>query len=291
MSPNSEPMKLYDIKKRFHDVLGTKYDENEIDSFFFILSEHYYKTSRIQLAVEPDYAVENTDDIFMALNDLQLEKPIQYIVGETEFYGLPFHVNNNVLIPRPETEELVDWVISEFGVRNSEFKILDVGTGSGCIAVSLAKHLPEAKVYGLDVSCEALKMAKHNAELNEVSVTFLNIDILNPNASFLDELEFDVIVSNPPYVREKEKPLMRANVLNNEPHLALFVKNEAPLQFYKAITSFSTKSLKNGGVLFFEINEYLGQEMIQLLNDNNFTEIKLRQDLQKKDRMLKGVLG
>ena len=270
-------MRLKEIQNIFHKELDAIYDKNEIDSFFFMLTMHYYKVSRIELAVDINLAIVNQNKILEALDYLKQEQPIQYVIGETEFYGLPFTVNKNVLIPRPETEELVEWIISkQQKVNNKQLNILDIGTGSGCIAISLAKNLPSAKVYALDVSKEALQVAKHNAILNEVRVEFLNDDILNFNKSIFENLEFDIVVSNPPYVREQEKALMKTNVLNNEPHLALFVKDNNPLQFYEAITTFSVVNLKKGGMLFFEINEYLGDDMIHLLSSNGFSEIELK---------------
>ncbi|MEP5339482.1 MAG: peptide chain release factor N(5)-glutamine methyltransferase [Algibacter sp.] len=283
-------MKLKVIQKTFQETLNKLYPSEEIDSFFYILMESYYKISRIQLAMDYGLSVANFDAILKALELLKQQKPIQYILGETEFYGLPFRVNQNTLIPRPETEELVEWVIEESKNRNSEFRILDIGTGSGCIAISLAKKLPNAKVYTLDVSKEALKVAKENAELNKVSVEFIECDILNVEAGqFAKEHGFDIIVSNPPYVRNLEKKIMQSNVLDNEPHLALFVENENPLQFYKAITDFAVKNLNKDGSLFFEINEYLGKEMIQLLSESHFENIELKQDIFKRDRMVRGV--
>ncbi|MCL4124898.1 UNVERIFIED_CONTAM: hypothetical protein GTU68_024445 [Idotea baltica] len=285
-------MKLKTIQSIFQSTLNKLYPSEEIDSFFYILIESYFKVTRIQLAMDYDLSVDNVDEILKALDLLKQQKPIQYILGETEFYGLPFKVNENTLIPRPETEELVEWVINEFKNHKSKIKILDIGTGSGCIAISLAKNLPNAKVYALDVSKEALKVAKHNANLNTVDVQFIEDSILSvSHAELLSSiLKFDVIVSNPPYVRNLEKELMQPNVLENEPHLALFVENENPLQFYKAITNFAVKNLNKQGVLFFEINEYLGNEMLQLLNDYYFENIELKQDIYKKDRMIKGVL-
>ncbi|MBP0905185.1 peptide chain release factor N(5)-glutamine methyltransferase [Mariniflexile gromovii] len=283
-------MNLKDVQNTFHLELDAVYDKEEVDSFFFMLIESYYNVSRLKLAMEPNLSVDGYEAILNALNLLKEEQPIQYILGESEFYGLPFKVNQYTLIPRPETEELVAWIISKFKNQNSEIRILDVGTGSGCIAVSLAKNLPNAKVYALDVSNEAIRMAKKNAQLNDVTVEFIEADILKPETWGPDfsKMTFDVIVSNPPYVREQEKQLMKPNVLNNEPHLALFVNDENPLLFYKAITEFAVKNLTENGELFFEINEYLGKEMIQLLVNNNFKNIELKQDIFKKDRMIKG---
>jgi len=286
-------MKLKDIQNKFHEVLDATYGKEEVNSFFFMLVDFYYKISRLQLAMEPDLKIETPDAILNALEALKREQPIQYILGETEFYGLPFKVNEHVLIPRPETEELVEWVISEFRIQNSEFRVLDIGTGSGCIAISLAKNLPNAKVYALDVSKEALKIAKQNAELNHVEVEFIEADILTCRDTELVSAshKFDIIVSNPPYIRTEEKLQMKNNVLNNEPHLALFVNDENPLLFYEAISSFATHKLNPNSMLFFEINEYLGNDMIRLLKEKQFKNIELKQDIFKKDRMIKGELS
>ena len=284
-------MKLKEIQNTFHKVLDAIYEKDEVDSFFFILIDSIYKISRLQLALDTDLEIDNEAEILNALNDLKQEKPIQYILGETEFYGLPFNVNENTLIPRPETEELVDWIINETD-KSKEINVLDIGTGSGCIAISLAANLPNAKVYALDVSVEALKVAQQNTLLNGVDVAFIEADILTNRHAELVSVshKFDIIVSNPPYVREQEKIQMKPNVLNNEPHLALFVKDENPLLFYKAISDFSICNLNKNGSLFFEINEYLGNEMIQLLKANQFENIELKQDIFKKDRMIKGDL-
>ena len=202
-----------------------------------------------------------------------------------------FKVNENTLIPRPETEELVDWILKEGTDR--AVNVLDIGTGSGCIAIALAKNMPNAKVYALDISKAALKTAKLNADLNKVKIEFIEADILTIGHAELVSVshKFDVIVSNPPYIQEKEKPLMKPNVLNNEPHLALFVKDENPLLFYEAITEFAIHNLTKNGQLFFEINEYLGRKMIRLLIDNNFKNIELKQDILKKDRMIKAIVN
>ncbi|MBU3822556.1 peptide chain release factor N(5)-glutamine methyltransferase [Flavobacteriaceae bacterium XHP0103] len=283
-------MRLKEIQHIFHKELDAIYDTNEVDSFFLLLIEAYYKISRLQMAMDPNIALEDDGKMVSALDALKNEVPIQYIIGETVFFGLPFKVDENVLIPRPETEELVDWIIKKTTVPNPT--ILDIGTGSGCIAVTLAKKMPEAKVFALDVSKEALEVATENAILNETTVDFLKADILDSNTWSTDfkKLKFDVVVSNPPYVREQEKARMKSNVVDNEPHLALFVSDENPLQFYKAITNFSTTNLKVGGRLFFEINEYLGNDMIQLLKAHNFVNIELKQDIFKRDRMIKGQI-
>jgi len=288
-------MKLKELKELFQKKLGGLYDVEEIDSFFYILIEHYLGLKRIALALKPEisYSKEDLESILKALEFLKKQIPIQYILGETEFFGLPFKVNSHVLIPRPETEELVDWILNfeKSESVNNGLKILDIGTGSGCIAVSLAKNLNRAHVYALDVSHDALEVAKRNATLNNVSVEFIEADILNLetwNTEFKN-LKFDIIVSNPPYVRELEKAQMKSNVVHNEPHLALFVENEDPLIFYKAITKYAVDNLTTKGYLFFEINEYLGKPMTQLLKSFNFNAIELKQDIFKKDRMIKGT--
>ncbi|OYX22398.1 MAG: protein-(glutamine-N5) methyltransferase, release factor-specific, partial [Flavobacteriales bacterium 32-35-8] len=245
-------MKLKDIQYIFHQELDAIYDKHEVDRFFFILLESYYNITRIKLAVNPELIMDDNEKILNALKRLKSQEPIQYIIGQTEFFGLPFKVNQHILIPRPETEELVDWILtSDPRPKTQDPAILDVGTGSGCIAISLAKNLKNAKVYALDVSRKALNVAIENAESNDVKVEFIEADILMTEV--ISDLKFDIIVSNPPYVRHLEKTQMKPNVLNNEPHLALFVEDENPLQFYKAITQFAVNNLKDNGMLFFEI--------------------------------------
>lgn len=281
-------MLLKEIKTIFHSELDESYELTEVDSFFYILIEHYLNLERFILALEPELMVSKTEEVplFQALSRLKLHEPIQYIIGKTHFMDLELVVNKNVLIPRPETEELVQWVSDNHGDRNTAFKILDIGTGSGSIAVALAKNFAKAQVFALDISEEALEVAKENAKLNEVDITFLKANILD----FDFKQKFDLIVSNPPYVREQEKKEMHRNVLENEPDLALFVSDEDPLIFYRKIVQFSRKNLNKNGILYFEINQYLGKETEQLLSDHNFSEIELRKDMFGNDRMLKGKL-
>ncbi|MGB5418516.1 peptide chain release factor N(5)-glutamine methyltransferase [Algibacter sp.] len=279
-------MKLKHLQNIFHDDLDAIYGEEEVDSFFYMLIHDYFDVTRIQLAIDSNLTIDDPEKILEALSFLRDHVPIQYVIGETEFYGLPFKVNNNVLIPRPETEELVNWVLKKTD-KEKTVSIIDLGTGSGCIAISLAKNLPNAKIFALDISEKALEVAKQNAKLNNVNIEFIEADILETKS--IQDLKFDIIVSNPPYVREKEKAFMKPNVLENEPHLALFVKDNNPLLFYEAITHFSVLNLIDNGVLYFEINEYLGKDMIELLHDNNFQNIELKQDIFKKDRMIKGI--
>lgn len=226
-----------------------------------------------------------------AILRLKIHEPIQYIIGETEFYGLPFKVNKHTLIPRPETEELVEWIYSEFSnqqstINNQQF--LDIGTGSGCIAISLAKYLPNSKVSALDISEEALKIARENAETNKVEVDFFQKDIL---AAETLPKKYDVIISNPPYVRELEKKQMQQNVLKHEPESALYVGNEDPLLFYRTISHLAKKHLNPEGKLFFEINEYLADELTALLEDEGFKNIQVKKDIFGKDRMIKCSLN
>ena len=279
-------MTFAELKAHIHNSLQSLYPKSEINSFYFILLEHYgnYTTAEVLANVSTQLTDNITKAIQQAITELQTAKPIQYILGETEFFSNRFFVNENVLIPRPETEELVDWVLQEYPDKSEKIKILDVGTGSGCIAISLAKALPNAVVTAIDVSEGALKVAKRNAELNSVVTHFLQQDILRIET--LSD-KYDIIISNPPYVRELEKKEIRHNVLEYEPHLALFVPDNNPLLFYDKIATLAQQSLNTNGSLFFEINQYLGQEIQTLLEQKHFTEITLRQDLFGNDRMIK----
>ncbi|QCX00278.1 peptide chain release factor N(5)-glutamine methyltransferase [Aggregatimonas sangjinii] len=288
-------MLLNEIKTIFHKELDALYPSEEVNSFFYLLLEELLGLERFILALRPDYVVSKEEEqpLFEALSQLRLHRPIQYIVGQTNFMGLDFMVKEGVLIPRPETEELVQWVLDVtaedpvFKNQNSAFNVLDIGTGSGCIAILLAKKWTDAKVYGLDVSESALAVARKNAQENEATVQFIHSNILS-----LDSLDtkFDVIVSNPPYVRKSEKVDMQPNVLQYEPENALFVPDNDALKFYKAIVDFAATNLENNGMLFLEINQYLGKEAIQLLQGHNFSEIELRKDMYGNDRMLKGKI-
>jgi release factor glutamine methyltransferase len=244
------------------------------------------------LALQPDliFSEEEIAAWNSILEQLKLEIPIQYLLGKTSFYGLDFEVNENVLIPRPETEELVDWILERQQPTGNgrNLKILDIGTGSGCIAISLAKNLPNAQVFAIDVSEKALATAKKNAESNAVKVTFISRNILD--AEDLEQ-EFDIIVSNPPYVRNLEKEEIKKNVLEHEPHLALFVEDNDALIFYRKIAELAQKNLSNSGELYFEINQYLGKEMVDLLEGMNFKNIELRKDIYGNDRMTLAVLS
>lgn len=286
-------MRLKDIQQIFHKELDSIYGISEVDSFFYILIEFYFNLPRYYLALDPDFSLSKDEQALMikALHDLKQERPIQYITGVTEFLGMPIHVNEKVLIPRPETEELVGWIFKELKKRDrSDFRILDVGTGSGCIAIALTKEFNTAEVFALDVSDSILEMAEENAKLNEVKINFIKSDILFIGDRLNGVKEpLDVIVSNPPYVRYTEKKFMKNNVLKNEPHLALFVDDNDPLKFYNAIADLALKILSEDGMLFFEINAYLAEEMKDLLNEKGFTNVELRQDIFGKDRMIKAT--
>ncbi|WP_339918604.1 peptide chain release factor N(5)-glutamine methyltransferase [uncultured Flavobacterium sp.] len=284
-------MKIKEYRSQFIHELLPIYDEGEAESFFYLILEEERQLKRIDLALDPELVFGEEEIILWnsILEQLKLEIPIQYLLGKTSFFGLDFEVNENVLIPRPETEELVEWIINGNSKteRFKDLKILDIGTGSGCIAISLAKNMPNARVYAIDVSEKALATAKRNAILNQVDVKFITQNILETED--LKE-QFDIIVSNPPYVRNLEKQEIKKNVLDNEPHLALFVEDDDALIFYKKIAALAQKNLSGEGSLFFEINQYLGKDMLTLLEKMNFKNIELRKDIYGNDRMIRGTI-
>ena len=283
---------LKQYKEQFIGKLIDTYPITEIDTFFTYLVEEYLELQRIDIIMKPDFEIPTEKEAVLnnALERLLNEEPIQYIIGHTEFFGLPFKVNNHTLIPRPETEELVEWVIQEVNSMRKELgsdkklSILDIGTGSGCIPISLKKNLSNVDVTSIDISEKALGTAKQNAKLNEVDVEFIEKDILNTNSL---PKQYDIIVSNPPYVRNLEKVEIKNNVLQNEPHLALFVDDNNPLVFYEKIADLAKIHLTDNGFLFFEINQYLGQETLKMLEDKKFTTNELRKDIFNNDRMIK----
>ncbi|AYN67876.1 peptide chain release factor N(5)-glutamine methyltransferase [Euzebyella marina] len=281
-------MLLREIKSIFHKELDRLYPKDETNSFFYILIEHYLGLERFILALQPNLSLtkEEEQPLFEALSKLKLKCPVQYITGVTHFMDLQLKVNEAVLIPRPETEELVRWILDDHTDKERKTNVLDIGTGSGCIAIALAQTNFDWSISAMDISKEALTVAKNNALGNKVNVDFFEEDILKVPSL---ERKFDIIVSNPPYVREMEKKEMSANVLEYEPSLALFVENDHPLVFYSRIVEFSKKHLVKDGCLYFEINQYLGKEMVRLLGDNYFSEIELRKDMYGNDRMVKAV--
>jgi release factor glutamine methyltransferase len=284
-------MLIKNYKTTFLQELSSLYDEKEIESFFYLILEKLHGLKRIDLALKPETVIDgiHLKQWKSIVSDLKSYKPIQYILAETEFYGLPFLVNENVLIPRSETEELVQLIISK-NLKIQESKnltILDIGTGSGCIPIALKKNLPNAEVYAIDVSEKALATAQKNAELNNVEVHLMLKDILETEDL---EQQFDIIVSNPPYVRNLEKAEINPNVLEYEPHLALFVEDNDALLFYRKITKLAKKSLYENGQLYFEINQYLGKETVALVESFGFKNVKLIKDIYGNDRMISAAL-
>ena len=258
-------MTLQDFKLKMISELSSIYEMDELNSIFNTLTEEYLKIPRSKILLANEiYLDDEKQTLFLsALERLKTHEPIQYILSKTSFMDMKFKVNSSVLIPRPETEELVRLMLKE-DLDGKE--ILDIGTGSGCIAISLAKYLPNAKVTALDISKDALKVAKENAKLNNVDIHFINTDIFK----FKSHKKYDIIVSNPPYVTESEKVLMKKNVLDFEPELALFVDDTDPLMYYSEIIDLLNRNLYLGGYLFFEINNKYFQEIKENLIDNGF---------------------
>lgn len=282
-------MRIKQYRTQFIKELSPFYDAYEAESFFYLILEDKHKLRQIDLALNHELTFSDGDFVVWdsLLAQLKKEVPIQYLLGKTNFYGLDFEVNENVLIPRPETEELVEWIINENSKTDKAktIKILDIGTGSGCIAISLAKNIPNAQVYAMDISKKAIETAKRNAMNNKTDVTFILQDVLNTEVL---KCTFDIIVSNPPYVRNLEKEEIKKNVLDYEPHLALFVEDNDALIFYRKIAALAQNNLLENGQLYFEINQYLGDEMKDLLEKMNFKSIELRKDIYDNDRMIFG---
>lgn len=303
-----------DCRKYYAGELEKIYGSDEANALIMILLEHYFNIDRVKMALEPDLRLSESEllTLHFAVKELLKNKPVQYIIGETEFCGMKFCVNENVLIPRPETQELVEklavnsYQFSSFRQKRSgvetrakrelsplvkkspaNISILDIGTGSGCIAISLAKLIPNSDVTAVDVSEKALEVARKNAETNEVNVTFIKDDILNPQNRDLLNGQFDIIVSNPPYVCESEKSEMRANVLDYEPSTALFVSDNDPLIFYRKILEFAQKALKPSGEIWFEINEKFGKETAELCHSEGFKNVEIIRDFRERERILR----
>ncbi len=325
-------MTIKEAKIYIRSELSDFYPENEISAFIRIIFSDVFNISSVETVIKENekFSEEKDFKITEIVNRLKNFEPLQYIIGHTEFYGLKFKVTPDVLIPRPETEELVDLIISENKTRE-KIKIMDIGTGSGCISVSLAKKLPSAEIFALDISPEALKVAESNALNNSVDISFFQGDILNfekntarKKLPFLVALKrgltsvvserrltnivserrltsvvserrltnqkFDVIVSNPPYVRFSEKKQMSKNVLDFEPETALFVKDKNPLIFYSAIADYAKTHLSKSGKLYFEINEAFGKEVKELMLVSSFSEVKILKDINGKSRIVAGQL-
>lgn len=277
-------MTFSDLEKQFIAELSNSYARGEATMLCFLSVQHRLLWTKASYLLNKQDLVTDAAYFLEILAQLKTSKPIQYVLGETEFYGRTFRVNPAVLIPRSETEELVKWVLDSVSIVNPS--ILDIGTGSGCIAISFKIELPEAEVFALDISADALALAQENAALHKAAVTFIEKDVLHMQPTDL-ATTFDVVVSNPPYIALAEKDSMKANVLANEPHLALFVPNNDPLIFYESIASMAKEILKPNGFLFFEINERFGTDVVELLVKKGFKQVALHQDLSGKDRMVK----
>ena len=280
--------KVADIFRFAHSELEDLYSKEEVESLMFIFFEEYLGWNKAKVLSDREKNINQSDllKFNFGIKDIKKGKPVQYVIGKSYFYGEDFLVNKHTLIPRPETEELVSLIIKENNQKNN-LSILDIGTGSGCIAITLAKHLNGSKVIAMDISQNALEMAKENHRRFDVDISFLEMDILNPEKSFVQK--FDIIVSNPPYVCDSEKTLMKKNVLDYEPHTALFVDDCEPLIFYDKIADFAKKHLEKEGILYFEINERFGTEMNFLLSQKGFNS-SIIQDINGKNRICKAVL-
>ncbi|MCW3085253.1 MAG: Release factor glutamine methyltransferase [Bacteroidetes bacterium] len=282
--------KVTDIVRFFKEQLQDRYEDGELETMIRYCFEEFLNVRHFDISLHKNDTVTESEllKFNFAVKDLKTEKPLQYIFGKADFYGLKLIVNEHVLIPRPETEELVNLIISDLKKNKNSLTIIDIGTGSGCIPIALKKNIPAAAVSAMDVSENALAVAAQNAALNKTEITFINDDILSPAANY-NAASFDVIVSNPPYIRISEKEKMHTNVLTYEPHLALFVNDPDPLLFYNAIADFALKTLKPGGSIYFEINENLGPETQQLMERKGFKNIVLVKDMSNKNRILRGM--
>jgi release factor glutamine methyltransferase len=278
-------MTLLEYHDLFFKSLKSKIDKNELGEFFFWIIEHNLGINRINYMLNPHYLinVEKIPGLINSINQLKKNMPIQYVVGQTEFMGMKYFLNIEVLIPRPETEELVSWVLVS---KPKNLKILDIGTGSGCIAISLAKFLKTCEITAWDLNNKILNVARKNAVLNNVDVSFEIQDI----KSIKTKEKFDVIISNPPYITLGEKQFIKKNVLLHEPHKALFVFDKDPLFFYKKIISFALNSLKKNGCIYFEINEMFLEDVTKLLNNRGFYDIEHKKDFRSKNRMVKAFI-
>jgi release factor glutamine methyltransferase len=265
----------------FRKELDSVFEDREVVSWAYLSVEYLLGYSRSDCIIHANKSIDIkiSDKFKQIIVDLKTKKPLQYILGETEFYGFRLKVNEHTLIPRPETEDLVNWILKE-----SFESAIDIGTGSGCIAIALAKY-SNANISAIDISKNALKVAKENVILNNVKVAFTQQDIFQTKSL----AKVDLIVSNPPYVLDYEKKIMQENVLEHEPHLALFASDENPLIFYKKISNLATESLTSEGKLFFEINEQFANELITILTQNGFVDIELKKDINDRDRMIKAI--
>ncbi len=285
MAVNIQTIK--DIKLYLRNELDGVYPACEINAMSAIILKEVIKTSGIHNLAIPETRIHHkqAQQIISICKELQLKKPLQYIFGKTVFYNCPILLNEHTLIPRPETEELVDLVIRENrGYNNS---VLDVGTGSGCIAIALAVNFPKSRVTGFDISEGAIQKARENAEINNIHVSFMVADLFTTDHRKFQET--GILVSNPPYVRESEKQYINENVLNYEPHKALFVPDFDPLVYYKAIAGLAMDILAPKGKIYCEINEAMGKQLTELFESSGLKEIEIIRDINDKDRIIKGI--
>lgn len=280
-------MNVSAVVQRFRSELIPHYPVREIESFIILAFEDIMHYSRLDIFMQAEAEVPPAQmELFeYILDGLLKHEPIQYLIGSTVFYGLPIRVTTDVLIPRSETEELIHWILKDSMV--SQPKIIDLCTGSGCIALALKDQIAGASVFGADLSVSALNIAQENAALNKLDVEFFHFDILTQES--LGFMDFDLMVSNPPYVTYSEKALMAQNVLDNEPHMALFVPDDNPLLFYRKITDLADGHLNKLGKLYFEINEAYGKEVLQLLRDRGYADVEIKKDFNGKDRMIRAT--
>lgn len=276
-----------DYEKTYHENLRALYPEEEIQAIYYLILSDIAQMSSAKYILKKNESATTymlqLDDI---LQSLQAGRPIQHILGKADFYGSKFEVNAHTLIPRPETEELVHLIIQDFK-QHTNAKIIDIGTGTGCIPITLYKKLPSSEVWAVDISPEAIAVAKRNNAIQQTAVHFITADILEWEFIFSEKQDFDIIVSNPPYITPAEQQDMHPNVLNHEPHTALFVEESAPLIFYDYISDFALHHLKASGKLYFEINQYLSQETADLIRKKGFRKVEIIKDINGVDRMIR----
>lgn len=280
---------IKDIRRHYAETLQHLYDEREANSIIMLLLEHFFGYDKVTLAMNPELRLSESEllTFHFAVKELLKHRPVQYIIGETEFCEMTIKVNENVLIPRPETEEMTRQIIKACS-RQRHYDIIDLCCGSGCIGIALAKHLSDCNVTGIDISEKAIATACNNASINNVEVKFLTDDVMSPS-DIVTSRQYDIIVSNPPYVRISEKKSMHKNVLDHEPHSALFVEDSEPLIFYESILKNFASTLKTGGMLWFEINEAFGKEVVSLCNQNGFRNTECIKDINGRDRFVKSI--
>ena len=263
--------------------LVPQYSDSEARSIAILLMCNITGLSYTELLIHtPSLNEKQEEELRKKIERLKKNEPLQYVLGETTFYGRRFKCDQRALIPRPETEELIDWIINDVS-NDGNIRILDIGCGSGCIAITLAKELKNSTVTALDISKEAISLTEENCKMNNCQVECINEDIFN-----FSDTQYDIIVSNPPYICDYEAANMESNVIDYEPHLALFVPDNSPLKFYEKITEYAARNLRSRGKLYFEINRKYGKEMQLLLEKFGFINIELRKDISNNDRMIKG---